>query len=298
MSDRYRRAYRAVARSGVIAIAFALSALGQAQADSNQNRPNGAQAHAADNQRGSEALPVVVNIQGAETPQDRANDHADDVLRHNADQAWTIGIGVFAILAAFAQVGALVWQIIYLRRTVYDSEEAIKAAQRSAKAAEDAVGKSDAILAHAQDSSQKELRAYVFPHVIVMKSRERPHGSDVWIRLEFRNAGKTPAKNVKIAAHAVQILQGEELDLAALPDLSHIGPLGPDEERMHAVEIEPKVLRDMRLEYRTWENHIFGRIEYEDEFSRDIRWTTFHAYLPADAKGQTFHTADTGNDYR
>jgi len=85
--------------------------------------------------RGGAPGPLVVQVQGAETAQERAADHLEDQRRHHTDQAWTIGLGVAAILAALAQFAVLGFQIIYLRRTVRDGERSIEAATAAAQAA-------------------------------------------------------------------------------------------------------------------------------------------------------------------
>lgn len=110
-------------------------ALGHAQANDKGDRASRAQAQGAAYERGTDSLPVIVKVQGADTPEKRATDHADDVKRHDVDQRWSVGIGIVSIVAAFAQVAVLIGQIAYLRRTVRDSEKAIDAANSAANAA-------------------------------------------------------------------------------------------------------------------------------------------------------------------
>jgi hypothetical protein len=119
-----------------------------------------------------------------------------------------------AIIAA-AQLAALIGQIVALIITIRESHTATRAAldsveasQRSAKAAEDAVTKSDEMLLHERDSAFRIERAYVYAltnsdniaDVVDTTLRNGQDNetlsgkNDIWIKVAFKNYGKTPAR--------------------------------------------------------------------------------------------------------
>lgn len=303
MSSRDWRAYCAAARGGLIALAIltAVPALGKAEP---HHKADGAQDHGQTpkaNERGSDALPVVVKVQGSDTPQQRAADHAEDVKRHDADQRWTIGIGIISIIAALAQVVALIWQVFYLRRTVRDSETAIKAAQRSAKAAEDAVGKSDEILTHAQDSSKFELRAYVS----VDLSDDEDWGPNVIFGQEFsnftvviKNHGKTPALKVTMAGD-MDIFSHPNPGVVPVPEVvpnSSVSVLFPGNDGGHS-HVEARRLFDnadkVRFDADTHRVYAFGLVTYHDVFGAE-HFTRFRYMM--DPRRALFAECAEGNE--
>jgi hypothetical protein len=120
-----------------------------------------------------------------------------------------------AAMIAGAQLAALIGQILALVITIRQSHTATRAAldsveasQRSAKAAEDAVTKSDEMLLHERDSAFRIERAYVYALTnsdniadaidASLKEEFTPGRSstrqDVWIKVAFKNYGKTPAR--------------------------------------------------------------------------------------------------------
>ncbi len=145
-------------------------------------------------------------------------------------------------------------------------------------------------LDQARATSAHELRAYVFVYYTRVKPKESSDKSDRFVRFKYANSGKTPAKNVRVSARAIQVAAGSAVNLTNLPEASLMGPLGPEDERSRDVDIE------VRNGSEGAETHLYGRIDYEDEFSRE-RWTTFHTWSDH-TTGKTMHTAKDGNDYR
>ena len=241
------------------------------------------------NKSGTDKVPFVVRISGAPTSQQQAADHAADVHRHDTDQAWIIGIGIAAIFAAIAQAAVLVWQIFYLRRT----------------------------LAHETNASEQELRAYVFVHRTEMERGKKITKRSGQINIAYEtvrrltgrvsysieNTGKTPAKNVEIAVQSAWIKTGTFLDFTNVGDFRLIGPLGP--RAIFNADINPQgpgfIPTDIPsiADDGKHELHLWGRIEYGDEFSEERRWTTFHCQIGgAVGYDRTMHTVEPGNDYR
>ncbi len=124
---------------------------------------------------------------------------------------FTLASAIFA----GAQLVALIGQIIALIITIRESHTATRAAldsveasQRSAKAAEDAVTKSDEMLLHERDSAFRIERAYVYALTnsdniaeavdstlrAVQNDAQLLKNADVWIKVAFKNYGKTPAR--------------------------------------------------------------------------------------------------------
>jgi len=221
---------------------------------------------------------------------------------------WSFRVSVFAVLAAIGQIVAL---IVTIRQT----RAAVGASQRSAKAAEDAVAKSDEILSHSRDSAQSELRAYVFVHRTELELT--PKGTGVGttghpykmprhptgrVSFTYENTGQTPAKNVRVAARAVWMRASEPVDITDVGPLRLIGPLGPSSVFDEDLKIEngplnAAFIRDA-IDSHANEVHLFGRIEYDTAFETGC-WTTFHCWLgPTTGYDRVLHAVEPGNDYR
>jgi hypothetical protein len=121
----------------------------------------------------------------------------------------------------------------------------------------------------------------------------------MWIKIGYTNSGKTPAKDVRVAARAIQIPIATEIDFESFGPFRNIGPLGPGDERTKDVDIEVHSSCVTCETERPMQIHLFGRIDYIDEFDQK-RWTKFHAYYEGRGvmRGNTLHSADSGNDYR
>jgi hypothetical protein len=177
-------------------------------------------------------------------------------------------------------------------------------------------------LEHERTRAESELRAYVFlqrtelerrrSKIFSDKTFEWSEGRDATtgrISFGYRNSGKTPAKNVRVAAKAIMIDRDETFDFLDIGELRPIGPIGPNDSLDGDIQIMvnndgtiEKVLhgRDLEVHVRDGkEIHLFGRIEYDDEFATG-RWTTFHRYVGGDVGWDpewVLHAAKDGSDY-
>ena len=156
-----------------------------------------------------------------------------------------------AAIIAGAQLAALIGQIVALIITIRESHTATRAAldsveasQRSAKAAEDAVGKSDEMLLHERDSAFRIERAYVYAltnsdnisdvvdTALNADTRESASSNynSIWIKVAFKNYGKTPARLQEGTLH-LQVSEAlDEPSKTYAVDVSCHYPLAAGEE--------------------------------------------------------------------
>jgi hypothetical protein len=230
-------------------------------------------------------LVVPIFVDGAETLSAMHHRRAS-VESHASDMRTAVATEDLADLTVF-QVTLAGLALLGVGGTVHFARRAFEEAQRSADVAHD-------LLSHERQSTQHQLRAYVFVTVTRLKDNDSASDMQIWVRLNYANSGKTPAKNVRIQARAIQLHRGTDIDLSDAGPVQPIGPLGPGDERMMDIDIE---VQTGPSSDEQWEIHLFGRIDYDDEFA-DGRWTTFHAWLDRTLKGKTLRTHQTGNDYR
>lgn len=281
MSRGNRRSVGIAARSGIIATALLLPSLalgnpGALSIDNAAHRDEGGRS----TQPGSEGTPLVVQVTGAPSREELAKDHRDDARRHDVDQRWVIGIGVTAILAALAQAVVLIWQIVYLRGT----------------------------LGHAQISSERELRAYVFPRgadlldgrfaVPVQKALVNQPGAFVAIQ----NYGQTPAyKLVSWADIAVIDVMAEDKLSVPIPVAFQSASSVPPGGAISKLRRLPRKITAQEAAGIAAGSHgifIYGRAEYVDAFGKN-RFTNFRLSYTGQwppIKGATFTFCNGGNE--
>jgi len=229
-------------------------------------------------------------------------------------QAGTLKAAHQSAIRAYEESRAAILQAILLLWTLCAAIWAGFAARDAAKAANDSVGKADETLRHARETNERELRAYVFVHLTELETRKIKKANPfvgsptVTVRIptgrvsySYENTGKTPAKNVSVAARAILVKTGDPVDVTAVGDLKLIGPLGPKSVFSRQLDIENAPLHPSQIKSDTedgsHEIHLFGRIEYETEFAKD-RWTTFHCYIGGSiGYDRTLHAVEPGNDY-
>ena len=106
------------------------------------------------------------------------------------------------------------------------ASKGVQASNRSAKAAEDAVAKSDALLTHAEITAERQLR----PYLAFTRSRDdpRPISNNTLARLLLKNYGQTPARNVRFF-RGMEVARRPIGDReVALPEESEeLGEIGP-----------------------------------------------------------------------
>ncbi len=213
------------------------------------------------------------------------------------------------------QAWAAIVGIVIISITLLFTKRAADTAFKAAGAARDAVTKADETLEHTRRTSERELRAYVFVHETEIETRKSKKknpfvGSPtVTVRTptgrvcySYENTGKTPAKNVRVAARAAWITTGAALDITEVGPLRLIGPLGPkatfgDDLIPEGPTFPPSHVEGVANDGRH-ELHLWGRIEYDDAFSQERRWTTFHCYIGgAVGYDRSMHAVEPGNDY-
>lgn len=270
--------FRSVARSGLIAsvLSVAVSALG-AENSPSKGQSVGEQSHGKPPPTASEffrrtARPYVYSY-SCNHPQsaDQANlciqRSAVGQAKRSADWAkkafWT---GLASAIGLFLTLLATAWAAI--------------AAGRSAKAAEDAVAKSDAILTHAQEASQRQLRAYVSVSTVDRNFFSGPDFFVMRVNVQWENAGLTPTRNA--------LAQG---NCKSFPGDIPVGFDFPDDPRVHksANLIGPRqtikgpvanVPREAIDNMCAGKTRIFmwGWIEYDDVFVGTSRHRTEYCY--------------------
>ena len=167
-----------------------------------------------------------------------------------------------------------------------------KASQKSAKAAENAIAGGEAMLQHARESSEKELRAYVF----VTSSSIVDFADGVsTIHLTVENLGKTPAYKVRI----YQDFSIRAFDMADewTPDIEKVvskKDLGPSAKIPISDNYIFDVATIMRIHEKTEAFFIFGEIRYCDAFGE--RRTTKYRLFLGGPKGIYTAKDDTGKD--
>jgi hypothetical protein len=212
-ANHNRNAYRAVARGG-LAFVIGVFIVGQAYPDpmSDGNhaswpKPGDTRPPAAPVQRHfAQQDPAPCSPHGAPGP---SSTDCRETIAAERSASFTLAA---AIIAA-AQLAALIGQIVALIITIRESHTATRAAldsveasQRSAKAAEDAVTKSDEMLLHERDSAFRIERAYVYAltnsdnigevvdSTMAGVNITSSASTDIWIKVAFKNYGKTPAR--------------------------------------------------------------------------------------------------------
>jgi hypothetical protein len=183
-------------------------------------------------------------------------------------------------------------------------------------AAARAAGAADRTLKHQQWSTERELRAYVFVHEtrLSLTPKFRISGSTGnrillvrrttdTVRFTYENTGRTPAKNVQVAAKALYIPteNGPNVDVRDPGSFRLIGPLGPESVFTEDVKIAncPPNPVDIEAGLRSgrYEVHLWGRITYDTEFQKE-RFTSFHCFTGGRVRYErTLHNTEPGNAY-
>jgi hypothetical protein len=175
-----------------------------------------------------------------------------------------------SIAPAWFEVGGLLLTLVF-------TGWAARAAGRSAKAAEIAIGKSDEILTHAKESSERELRAYVFAFSAyllegslakpVIKHRVNKPG----VQFTIRNSGHTPAYEV-IYWGDIKIIECRYEDTALpIPNPLSVNSkfAMPPSGDIHKTLLHPNALTPTEIagiKNNTIAVYVYGRVEYKDAF--------------------------------
>ena len=279
-------------------------------------KPSDAAPIHGDTQRLAAALEAQNRYQQSTAAQ--ADAHKAAEAAHDAAYwaKWLFFAGVAETLITAFGVGLVGLTLNEARRSANEAQRAADAMVLSADSTREAAWgtgvaarNSAQANAHARDRANAELRAYVFVYLTEIEretqrflSAQGPAKRKVTsgrVSYRYRNTGKTPARNVRVAARAIIIATGERLDLATFGEMRPVGPMGPKDSLGDDVPIDGLIHgQDAQAHVKDGkEIHLFGRIEYDTDFAKD-RWTTFHSYVGGDvAWERTLHTAKTGNDF-
>lgn len=300
MSSRDRGAYSAAARAGIV-VALLISGSAHSEQSSQPVRHGSAQ------ERQSSASPVLAPIAPKPYHPSTPCGHAGSAEQENLCIEWRAAKATEA-QSAWAMrtfwVGLIGTGLVLV--TLFATLTATNAAQRSAKAAEEAVGKTDAVLDHAKSSSEKELRAYlgVKPIAFVQQMNTMDGGTvKAGAYLHVVNYGQTPAYDVLCTASLAMAGDADvkrSFERRIRTPVLNKTVVNPAEEREIAVPCE-KVLTDAELAELTAPKgrrlYAFGVIAYKDAFekTRKARFAFLLAGGP-DARGARWFPATTHND--
>lgn len=202
---------------------------------------------------------------------------------------WSLLVAMGAAIVAIAQIVALV-------ATINQTRDSVAAGQRSAKAAEDAVAKSDEILKHTKDSDQRIERAYVYAvpasdnikkvieatiaNELAIDGDPEAQKEDITIKVQFKNYGKTPArlKHGELYAQFSGI-SSEPGSVWTIRMQFHF-PLGADEQTDEIDFPIPSDQIDINAAYRLSDGDagfsLNGNITYSDIWQREHTcWVLF-----------------------
>lgn len=189
---------------------------------------------------------------------------------------------------------ALMWWVT--RKVALEGRDGIKAAQRSAKAAEK-------VLTHTKKTSRSELRAYIGIDLsdentsrIDVSSGERSISAKVLIK----NFGRTPAFQLQVSSK-IEIREHPLVGVLAKeirPTTQSTVTLNPDQtisvtERTKDISSPPPVINEINKETKAI--YFSGRINFIDIFNKK-RWVDFAMYSHTGGDGNAdFWLCDSGN---
>ncbi len=290
----------------LIALLLAGSAYAQDISDDTGSQPDTEQTEAAPENHSSTSAPTILDaIQSditrvaAALEAIRAQGEAKDKEeREQSDlnAQWEMAywaekmFWATVIQAFFAAIG-----IGFIWRTLHWTKKAVKEASAATGVARDAVNIT-------KDTAHSELRAYVgVPKAEIAFPNGRP--DEQWlptIKLEIRNSGQTPARNVQISSTIAIVDRGGVPSDPVTEEPKNMGYLGPGQsifhgripQRLRWIIEKPSLQNGSRVMF------VYGRITYRDAFDK-FRWTDFKFYLLVDDEGlvdDDFSVCEDGND--
>ena len=274
-------AYGAIARTGLIAAIVAIatsSALGQVQRSESRDRIG---AQSANQTQHNPLLPFVkppepyVYPYSCKHPRNAEQDSlcAEREAAKSADKWGRISseVGIFSAIGLFL--------------TLLATAGAAIAAGISARAAEKAVQKSDELLAHSEEASERQLRAYLFVDQarIFSGTVEHPRW---YASVSIKNGGQTPAYDVSSAIG----IEGDGFpirkEIPPIPPIN-IGAktiIGPQGEITLSVDLLDKMSQE-RMEALRFGKAIIWvtlRVDYTDVFNQK-QWITGRYFTGGDS---------------
>lgn len=273
-----------VRSSGIWAIItfllIASTAIAQSLSPNNQTTREPAQQNSASSKKpenkdhsGSANVPIATksltsdpNPSQAQVFKTDHEDKASNELRLTISTEWLAIFTFGLVIVGLIQVGLFAWQLSLMRSSLIDTNNAARAANKSAEAAEQTVK----IM---QDTAQRQMRAYISVNGITDWTVDEGY---IGFRLTIRNTGQTPAYNLR---------SGSKVSIAPFPrmdPLPHVpltekslATLGPATEQYlipygHALSTSELA----GFEKTEVAIYIHGRIEYHDAFGQ-LRVTSF-----------------------
>ena len=152
----------------------------------------------------------------------------------------------------------------------------------------------EAALSHLKESSEQELRAYVFPRK-VRTVPGTPLAALAAYAVQVKNSGKTPAFDLLILSGIAIGPRTGMKDIGDLADASGAsrGPLAPGTTVMHFTESQEWTLAQQRRIDAGDVVYLHGVIRYHDAFGRN-QWTRFR-FVRADGSHELM-LCEEGND--
>jgi len=167
---------------------------------------------------------------------------------------WLVAFTGFLVLIGACQIGAMLRQEKWMRKTV----EVAKASADAANATVKIMG----------DTAEKQLRAYVYP---VSAERYRDETGAYVIRLKIKNAGQTPAYDC--SRYMIEAISDgfpqlpENFDKIPIPTHIPKSPIPPGETIeffVNATELTPS--KEGQIMVGRAAIYLFGKITYRDAF--------------------------------
>jgi hypothetical protein len=139
----------------------------------------------------------------------------------------------------------------------------------------------------AQVTAERQLRAYV--HVKDVVISEMNSGYDPNIHVVLKNYGQTPARQIINTFKCRPMAQPNEPAFKLLEDVEtvELPDLAPGQIIHSAFTIPHNWWSDLKphISNKTTTFYVFGRIDYRDIFSKDVRVTEYRFYLIIGATG-------------
>ena len=188
---------------------------------------------------------------------------ADRAARRTADATWVIVFLTIVIMAVgFLQWRSMQGQLKEMRSSGDDTKNLVKAAQDSAKAAQDAVDLN-------KQTSEKMLRAYLSIEGISCALE----GNEIIVQVGLRNSGQTPAHKVTAETHVAPVMA--DSFVATMRQAPHLNSghmvIGHNTVFWVHVRYVPVDTSDgfiAEIKKNTSSLMIYGSAEYEDIFGK------------------------------
>jgi hypothetical protein len=235
---------------------------------------------ASEDQKTNDKPPVAsVDIPEENTEESSGNPRTDKEKRKRKPlscfEIGTLVLGTVGILVAAGTGFAIVWQDVIASSTLAELQRQYPQLEKSATAADSAShSAADAVQTSVRQFRQDE-RPYIWPYPVAGVNNVvlPPIGQAIYIRIDFKNSGRTPAIHV-IPTHSITIVapkmearrQAREFiakypaipGAVVPPELIGTAPTG------YGPNLTDTILKDIKN--GTWEIYVVGAVKYDDLF--------------------------------